>query len=179
MHCLVSIRAFGVFHSEPSVTVDPCSHPMALRIMSDTSLTCLGGVVPCPNTANKWASTTRGCIKASNGTRQQHLLTFKSVYPGGKLHRHRKWHAIASSMKLLTFKPCINQPLMERSIRSQNDSLLYYLCIFYDQVATQWWRHDILMDQRDSAQLIDNTNPPWCEPVLATGQAWVLDNPKV
>lgn len=98
-----------------------------------------------------------------------------------QVRKHRKWHAISGSMKLLTFKPCINQALMERLIRSQNDSMLYYSCIFYDRVATQWWRHDILMDQRDSAQLIDKTNPTlvWTSvghrPALISGQSKGLE----
>ena len=32
-------------------------------------------------------------------------------------------------MRLLTFKACINQPLMGKSIGSQDDMSLYYLCI--------------------------------------------------
>lgn len=32
-------------------------------------------------------------------------------------------------MGLLTFRACINQLLMGKSMRSQNDMLLYYLCI--------------------------------------------------
>lgn len=61
-----------------------------------------------------------------------HLVTFKSLHPGGKPQSRRERSEERSdlyqSMTLLTFKDYINQFLLGRLIGSQFGTPFFYLC---------------------------------------------------
>lgn len=92
-----------------------------------------------------------------------HLLTFNSVASRWKAAEpQEKGHDIVhswQSMRLLTFKACINQLLMGKSIGSQNDMPLYYLCIsMINSLEELAACRDTAVDLRGSAQLIDTAS---------------------